>query len=601
MRTTYPDRQTEPGVGARCQDGRVVVQECAWPGCSAQAAYNTRSRPAWCDEHVTTILHEGGLEPLEPFTGPNAWRLTRCLKCGCEAHYRFVYTIDKNSDGEATCRACYWRGWAADQRFLLAEADPGPAETVETVRALADAHGYDYLGSLTAPVLDDDPHRVRCRYCGRISAERAGDIAWGCSCQTNPRRAAMVKPAAKLLRDSDLPARHWWDSGRNPAELWGTATDRTRRAAWWRCPECALSFQARVMDMFARPICPDCGERRRTECAAQSDGDPTTVMAGDNCARSFRCTNGHYTTATPRTFLDNGCPTCQGQDARAIKAEAAIEEVLAEGTHVERLAMNPEIAEQWHPTRNGSERAADRSPGSRRFVWWREAGCGHEWQASPADREKGQRLRCPECRTILDSLAYHHPDIAAQWSPDNPRNPWYVRPNGQLPFLPEWVCPIDPTHKWRATTSARVNGADCPMCRGTGKSRVELLYFEAVRSAFGEAFSGLAMRSPAFTKRSVWVPDVTVNLPNGRRLLVEYDGSYWHMEKGDIDLDKSRDLLAAGALVVRLREMPLPSLDLAHRDYVELTVYPTLPEPDRVVDAIREWLVTRGRLDGTSS
>jgi hypothetical protein len=119
---------------------------------------------------------------------------------------------------------------------------------------------------------------------------------------------------------------------------------------------------------------------------------------------------------------------------------------------------------------------------------------------------------------------------------------------------------------------------------------VELRHFDALRSAFGEAFSGLAMRSEAFARRSVWVPDVTVQLDGGRTLLVEYDGSYWHADKADVDLDKSRDLLAAGALVVRLREWPLPSLGLDSRDYLELLVSSTAPDPDAAVSAIREWL-----------
>jgi hypothetical protein len=122
---------------------------------------------------------------------------------------------------------------------------------------------------------------------------------------------------------------------------------------------------------------------------------------------------------------------------------------------------------------------------------------------------------------------------------------------------------------------------------------VELRYFDALRAAFGEAFSGLAMRSDAFARRSVWVPDVTVQFDRGRALLVEYDGNYWHAGKAEVDLDKSRDLLAAGALVVRLRERPLPSLGLNSDNYLELPVSSTAPDPDSVVSAIREWLDAR--------
>lgn len=93
--------------------------ECAEPGCERPGAFRTTSRPTWCDAHITAILRRGGLEPLEPFPGtPKKWRLTRCLACGCEAHYRLEYTIDKNAHDEPTCRACYWRGWADNTRRL---------------------------------------------------------------------------------------------------------------------------------------------------------------------------------------------------------------------------------------------------------------------------------------------------------------------------------------------------------------------------------------------------------------------------------------------------------------------------------------------------
>jgi DNA polymerase-3 subunit epsilon len=52
----------------------------------------------------------------------------------------------------------------------------------EEAKSLAEDHGFDYLGPLTAPSLPDDPHHTRCRRCGKISAERLGDIAFGCTC-----------------------------------------------------------------------------------------------------------------------------------------------------------------------------------------------------------------------------------------------------------------------------------------------------------------------------------------------------------------------------------------------------------------------------------
>lgn len=158
-------------------------QICSVPGCTKAAAFKTRIKPTWCDDHITGILLAGRLRPLESFTHPDDWRLTECLTCGCVAHYRLNYTLEKNAEGEATCRACHWREWARLARGLqgaYAHIEPvhiGEAQTV------AENNGFMYLGPLTNPSLPDDPHRTQCLRCGKISAGRLGDISFGCSCR----------------------------------------------------------------------------------------------------------------------------------------------------------------------------------------------------------------------------------------------------------------------------------------------------------------------------------------------------------------------------------------------------------------------------------
>jgi DNA polymerase-3 subunit epsilon len=157
-------------------------QPCNIEGCMNTAAFRTRSKPTWCEDHIVKLQRQGGVKPLETFTHPNDWQLTECLTCTVRAHYRFNYTLEKNSYGEPTCRACYWRGWAVEARALeggWAHLEPVP---FEEAKSLAEEHGFDYLGPLTAPSLPDDPHHTRCRRCGKISVERLGDIAFGCTC-----------------------------------------------------------------------------------------------------------------------------------------------------------------------------------------------------------------------------------------------------------------------------------------------------------------------------------------------------------------------------------------------------------------------------------
>lgn len=594
------------------------TQGCSEVGCALPAAFRTRTNPAWCDEHITAILRTGGLEPLEPFQGPRAWRLTRCLNCGCEAHYRLEYTLGQNRIGVATCRACYWRAWAAHQRSLLeGYADLTP-QTIDEARVFAEKHGFEYLAPLTSPSLRYDPHRTRCQYCGRISAERLGDIGWGCTCQTNPRRTAQTsnvsgpskpggKPVKNLLKDSKLPVLDWWDHDANDATVWNTVTIKARREVFWRCPECDLQFSERILDMASGPRCPDCAARRKAERVAEyarlkvtpiadvpelaeawaDDADPRVVtVAGHGMTlRRFRCREGHHPRVRPLSFLRNGCPSCRGNRTRSERLEA----VAADPTvH----AMNREIASQWHYEKNGALKLETISPGSRRNVWWKSWECGHEWRATPAEREKGQRLRCPECRTILDSLAYHFPEIADEWSSENPLSAWQVRPSGSTAFSPVWVCSNNPDHNWTVTLAGRATGSGCPECRETGKSKIELAHHEAAVRAFGAASSGQPVIDEAFTHGARWLVDIAAITASGLEVAVEYDGSYWHADKVTIDTAKSLDLLAAGWLVVRLREHPLPSLGIDHSRYAEITVHSTAPDPDGALDRVHAWTNT---------
>ena len=83
------------------------------------------------------------------------------------------------------------------------------------------------------------------------------------------------------------------------------------------------------------------------------------------------------------------------------------------------------------------------------------------------------------------------------------------------------------------------------------------------------------MRSVLFSARLL--VDVVVDLPDGRTVAIGYDGAYWHADKAEIDTAKSVDLLAAGYLVARLREHPLPPLGVTDPGYVEFVVRATAP------------------------
>nr|WP_284984407.1 zinc-ribbon domain-containing protein [Arthrobacter sp. efr-133-TYG-118] len=428
---------------------------------------------------------------------------------------------------------------------------------------------------------------------------RPGDIGWGCSCRRNGKSASTPSPSKgkhkDLLCESENEALRWWDHDANDEIDFNTLTVRARRVCHWVCPECGHKFPAAVYEMTSFPDCPQCRQRRHEEyeryektpvsdlpelLAAWDDEDEaTTVMVASGDLRRFACPEGHHPRVTPLTYLRSGCPSCR-RNATRQKGGQTLRQML------------PEIASQWHPTKNGPRWTPDNvGPDSKRKVWWRADCCEYEWEDPVRDRDKYLRLRCPRCETILGSLAWVDPGLAAEWSPENPLSAWHFRPTASTSFTPKWVCSVNPEHLWEAPLSSRYAGAECPECRETGKSKVELEHLAECKKVFTRVRSGASLRDPAFATRKTWTVDILAKYGD-RKIAIEYDGFYWHspLGKAEVDRRKSVDLLAAGYTVVRLREDELASLGIDDENYLEIRVYSRAPRPAHTVIQVLAWL-----------
>src|SRR5687767_9275653 len=82
---------------------------------------------------------------------------------------------------------------------------------------------------------------------------------------------------------------------------------------------------------------------------------------------------------------------------------------------------HPELAAEWHPTKNGDLTPNDVSAGMRQRAWWKcSKGPDHEWPAAIWTRGRTENPSGrPYCRGLLpsvtDSLATRHPDLASEW------------------------------------------------------------------------------------------------------------------------------------------------------------------------------------------
>ncbi|WP_231925987.1 zinc-ribbon domain-containing protein [Micromonospora echinofusca] len=279
----------------------------------------------------------------------------------------------------------------------------------------------------------------------------------------------------------------------------------------------------------------------------------------------LECPNGHKPRMSAYLYYTQGCQHCRAQKAEPL------------------TRAFPELAAQWHPTKN---RLTPDQVGetSRRRAWWISPCCAHEWEESPRDRVLQPALRCPLCNTILRSLAYRDPDLAAQWHPGNALTAYHVKPFSSVTV--RWVCPADASHQWDAPVMVRSSGTGCPTCSTAGKSAIETALAEALKTLIP------ATRQDARIARTgggpAWRVDVLTVVAE-RPLAVEYDGEYWHRDKTALDLEKTADLLTSGHLVVRVRENDLPDLPIEHPHLLQTRHRPQFETAPPLAASIVTW------------
>lgn len=59
--------------------------------------------------------------------------------------------------------------------------------------------------------------------------------------------------------------------------------------------------------------------------------------------------------------------------------------------------LEPELAKQWHPTKNGELMPSQVAPNYSKKIWW-ICENGHEWERSPNGRMSNKTFDCPVCR-----------------------------------------------------------------------------------------------------------------------------------------------------------------------------------------------------------
>ena len=208
-----------------------------------------------------------------------------------------------------------------------------------------------------------------------------------------PEENSLAAIAPELLSE--------WDVEKNAPLTPEQVLAGTHRKIWWRCKK-GHSWQAAAVSRIRnRTECPVCAGKKVIsgendlatvfpQLAAQWDAakngtlTPEAVTSGSNRRVWWRCEKGHSYPAVIAHRVRSGsdCPYCSNHKVLPGFNDLA--------------TIEPVVASQWHPTRNGSLTPQQVTPGSRRKVWWL-CDKGHAWRAVVNSRTGKQRCGCPIC------------------------------------------------------------------------------------------------------------------------------------------------------------------------------------------------------------
>jgi very-short-patch-repair endonuclease len=380
---------------------------------------------------------------------------------------------------------------------------------------------------------------------------------------------------------------------------------RSSKQADWECSaghRWTQSVRGRVSTKNAavyqaRP-CPTCVKirgslaRNHPDLAKQWHPDnnrlATEVSYGSAYDARWRCELGHEWVArvNTRTSMKTRCPYCSPSG----RTLAGFNDLASQ---------HPEIASEWDAEKNSLTPEQVR-PGSDRKAWW-TCPAGHSY-AAKIDLRVRRGHGCPVCsgqRVLVgfNDLASAFPTLATEWSSRNRRrcSEGAVSSN----YVAEWVCAQG--HRWRVVVVSRTSrsgGTQCPKCWHGRQSRIEMRFWAALRETHGFSELQDGARTPVKWGRARF-SEVDAMLER-RRIVIEYDGWYWHRTERKTALDrvKAHALLDGDWTVIRIREAPLDPLGVDHENYYEFPfAYEQYDEVD-VAPVAHEIAEPLNRLDG---
>lgn len=282
-----------------------------------------------------------------------------------------------------------------------------------------------------------------------------------------------------------------WHPSANAPVTPSAVSAASQSSVWWLCETCGNEWRTSPSHRTRRGSgCPPCSTARRSQSASRPEAgfslldlhpvlaaewhdtrngwlQPADVKPGSSQRVWWSCrTCGHEweTSVNSRASTSSGCRRCWFVRKGVIRATPAHGQSLAD--------LHPQVAAEWHPTRNSPLLPQHVKSASAKSIWWL-CDFGHEWVTKPRDRLRGER--CPDCSKEASaikrrtpkpgkSLADLFPEVAAEWNElkNGDVSPQDVNPGSKTKRW--WKCPTcscewktDPDHRTRSNRG-------CPEC-----------------------------------------------------------------------------------------------------------------------------------------
>ena len=328
------------------------------------------------------------------------------------------------------------------------------------------------------------------------------------------------KPFVKREFIKDLPIAAEWND-EQPIKKFRAGSEYV---AQWKCVEGHVWKQSITTRTGKnRTKCPYCNNRKVwtgfNDLASQyphlleewnDEKDPSTVLATGSYKAQWKCKEyGHEWKAElhGRTIQKNNCPYCGNRK-------------LLEGFN-DFATRFPEIAAEWHPTKNDIVPNSFIMNGKIKY-WW-ICDLGHSYQMTCKARSE-RKFNCSICagKSILEGfndLASQRPELVKDWMYNkNTLDPTKISIHRNEKVW--WKCHIC-SHEWKALIGNRSRGIGCPQCSGAISKQEKTLL------AFIKTLLPSNIEIIENDKTVIKPKEIDIYLPE-LKLGFEYNGIYWH-------------------------------------------------------------------------